>query len=178
MRGESKDFNRATAESALRFAEDQVFQPERDEFDFLINRKLLADMGVRFWKFRSQTPVTRDPERMTEMVEKLVRVGVLTPEEGRLLAGDIFNREFRKIGDDWTKRPITLTLAGIQNCGSGEELLPSAQQLLALREDLRAEEERLASGRLDLARRYLGTEQVKVPREEFDAWFGEVPDAS
>ena len=36
-------------------------------------------------------------------------VGVLTPEEGRTLAGDIFNREFRRIGDDWTKRPITLT---------------------------------------------------------------------
>ena len=42
----------------------------------------LADMGIRFWRFRSQTPVTRDPERMTEMVERLVRVGVLTPEEG------------------------------------------------------------------------------------------------
>jgi PBSX family phage portal protein len=61
LRGESKDFNRATAESALRFAEDQVFQPERDEFDYLINRELLADMGIRFWRFRSQTPVTRDP---------------------------------------------------------------------------------------------------------------------
>jgi PBSX family phage portal protein len=179
LRGESKDFNRATAESALRFAEDQVFQPERDEFDFLINRKLLADMGIRFWRFRSQTPVTRDPERMTEMVERLVRVGVLTPEEGRLLAGDIFNREFRKIGDDWTKRPITLTLAGIQTgvedlkpkAVNPEALLPSAKQLLALREDLRAEEDRLATGRLDLARRYLETERVKVPREEFDAWF-------
>jgi PBSX family phage portal protein len=185
LRGESKDFNRATAESALRFAEDQVFQPERDEFDFLINRKLLADMGIRFWRFRSQTPVTRDPERMTEMVERLVRVGVLTPEEGRLLAGDIFNREFRKIGDDWTKRPITLTLAGIQTgvedlkpkAVNPEALLPSAKQLLALREDLRAEEGRLATGRLDLARRYLETERVKVPREEFDAWFGEVRDA-
>ena len=185
LRGESKDFNRATAESALRFAEDQVFQPERDEFDFLMNQKLLADMGIRFWRFRSQTPVTRDPERMTEMVERLVRVGVLTPEEGRLLAGDIFNREFRKIGDDWTKRPITLTLAGIQTgvedlkpkAVNPEALLPSAKQLLALREDLRAEEDRLATGRLDLARRYLETERVKVPREEFDAWFGEVRDA-
>ena len=49
---DSKDFNRATAESALRFAEDQVFQPERDEFDFLMNRKVLADMGIRFWRFR------------------------------------------------------------------------------------------------------------------------------
>ncbi len=178
LRGESKDFNRATAESALRFAEDQVFQPERDEFDFLMNRKVLADMGVRFWKFRSQTPVTRDPERMTAMVERLVRVGVLTPEEGRVLAGDIFNKEFRKIGDDWTKRPITLTLAGLQNQGSApspkqpgaESLLPSAKHLIALREDLRAEEERLADGRLELARRYLDVEHVKVPREEFDTW--------
>lgn len=185
LRGESKDFNRATAESALRFAEDQVFQPERDEFDFLMNRKLLADMGIRFWRFRSQTPVTRDPERMTEMVERLVRVGVLTPEEGRLLAGDIFNREFRKIGDDWTKRPITLTLAGIQTgvedlkpkTVTPESLLPSAKQLLALREDMRAEEERLAAGRLDLARRYLDVEHVKVPRDEFARWFGEVRDA-
>jgi PBSX family phage portal protein len=186
LRGESKDFNRATAESALRFAEDQVFQPERDEFDFLMNRKVLADMGLRFWRFRSQTPVTRDPERMTEMVERLVRVGVLTPEEGRALAGDIFNREFRKIGDDWTKRPITLTLAGIQTgvedlkpkASGPDALLPSAKQLLALREDLRAEEQRLAEGRLDLARRYLDVEHVKVPREEFDAWFGEARDAT
>ena len=180
LRGESKDFNRATAESALRFAEDQVFQPERDEFDYLINRKLLADMGIRFWRFRSQTPVTRDPERMTAMVEKLVRGGVLTPEEGRFLAGDIFNREFRKIGDDWTKRPITLTLAGIQT-GVQDlraqtekvSLLDDARRLLTLREELATEQARLADRRVDLARRYLDehAERVPVPREEFDTWF-------
>jgi len=181
LRGESKDFNRATAESALRFAEDQVFQPERDEFDFLMNRQLLADLGIRFWRFRSQTPVTRDPERMTQMVEKLVRVGVLTPEEGRFLAGDIFNREFRKIGDDWTKRPITLTLAGIQ---TGVEdlrartrkggVLDDARALLDLRDELDAEEQRLTESRLDLARRYLDDrepDRFPVPRDEFTSWF-------
>jgi Bacteriophage capsid portal protein len=181
LRGDSRDFNRAVADAQLRFAEDQVFQPERDEFDFLINRKLLADMGIRFWRFRSQTPVTRDPERMTQMVEKLVRVGVLTPEEGRLLAGDIFNREFRKIGDDWTKRPITLTLAGIQ---TGVEdlrartekgsLLDDARRLLDLRDELAAEEARLGERRMELARRYLDggePERVAVPDEEFASWF-------
>lgn len=174
LRGEAKELNRAIAEAALRFAEDQVFQPERDEFDFLMNRKLLADMGIRFWKFRSQTPVTRDPERMTEMVERLVRVGVLTPEEGRTLAADIFNREFRKINDDWVRQPITLTLAGIQTQGvartpppasssgnaMGAEktaehrvaLLKDARFLLALHEELQAEERRLAERRMALAR--------------------------
>jgi capsid portal protein len=165
LRGDSRDFNKSVAESQLRFAEDQVFQPERDEFDYLMNRRLLADMGIRFWRFRSQTPVTRDPERLTDMVEKLVRVGVLTPEEGRLLASDIFNREFRKLGDDWVRRPITLTLAGIQgsqiavNAGSHRTtLLDDARSLISLREDLEAEERRLAEQRLGLVRKYLRQE--------------------
>jgi len=181
LRGESKDFNRATAESALRFAEDQVFQPERDEFDFLMNRQLLADLGIRFWRFRSQTPATRDPERMTQMVEKLVRVGVLTPEEGRYLAGDIFNREFRKISDDWTKRPITLTLAGVQTQTvdltpreKRATLLDGARTLLDLRDELDAEAQRLTENRLNLARRYMADQEPKrvpVPADEFASWF-------
>ena len=52
-------------------------------------------------------------------------------------------------------------------------LLPSAKQLLALHEDFRAEEDRLATGRLT-SRDGTWRRSVKVPREEFDAWFGEV----
>lgn len=179
LRGESKDFNRATSESALRFAEDQVFQPERDGFDFIMNRKLLADLGIRFWRFRTQTLSTRDPERLADMVEKLVRVGILTPEEGRVLAEDVFNREFRKISDDWVRRPITLTLAGVQTQTldvnakrpGGESLLADARKLLSLREELVAEEQRLVDERMELARRFMEPEVVHVPREEFEAWF-------
>jgi polyhydroxyalkanoate synthesis regulator phasin len=125
--------------------------------------------------------VTRDPERMTAMVERLVRVGVLTPEEGRMLASDIFNREFRKIGDDWVKRPITLTLAGIQG-GASEllarkqdaGLLDDARKLLRLREELENEEKRLSAERMALARRYMSEDDVvriEVPSRELASWF-------
>jgi len=161
LRGDSRDMNRSTAETSLRLAEEQVFQPERDEFDELINRVVLGELGIRFWKFRSNAPLTRDPERMTEMVERLVRVGVLTPAEGRQLAGDIFNREFKFIADDWTRRPITLTLAGIQTGVQDlkpelekNALLRDAGQLVALHEELEAEETRLAARRMELARQY------------------------
>jgi PBSX family phage portal protein len=161
LRGDSRDMNRSTAETSLRLAEEQVFQPERDELDDLINRVVLGELGIRFWRFRSNAPLTRDPERMTEMVERLVRVGVLTPAEGRQLAGDIFNREFKFIADDWTRRPITLTLAGIQT-GVGDlkpqveksALLRDAGHLVALHEELQAEQERLTARRMELARRY------------------------
>jgi PBSX family phage portal protein len=162
LRGDTRDFNKATAEAALRFAEEQIFQPERESFDHWVNQTIFADLGIRYWRFRSNAPLTRDPERMSEMVERLVRVGVIVPDEGRQLAGDIFNREFRHIGDDWTRRPITLTLAGIQSSGSmapGERtakasLLMDAKALLALREEIAAEESRLAGRRMELAQRY------------------------
>ena len=178
LRGEGTDFNRSVADAQLRFAEDQVFQPERDQFDFFVNRRLLSDMGIRFWRFRSQTPLARDPERLTDMVEKLVRVGVLVPEEGRMLAGDIFNREFRRINHDWVKRPITLTLAGIQTGAADVQdkrssVLDDARHLLKLRAQLEAEEQRLAKERLELARRYANgeAERIAVPAEEFERWF-------
>jgi PBSX family phage portal protein len=159
LRGESKDFNRAVADAQLRFTEDQVFQPERSEFDHFMNHRLLPDMGIRMWRFRSQAPITRDPERLTDSIERLVRVGVLTPEEGRALAADVFNREFRAISDDWVKRPITLTLAGVQTGVANiaqpiakSALSARARELIALRDELREHESQLAANRMAAAR--------------------------
>ena len=95
-----------------------------------------------------------------------------------MLANDIFNREFRRIKDDWTKRPITLTLAGIQTGAADVQdkrssVLDDARRLLKLRAQLEAEEERIAKERLELARRYANgeAERIAVPAEEFERWF-------
>jgi PBSX family phage portal protein len=130
LRGDIRDFNRSTGDSALMFAEMQVFQPEREEFDFIMNRKVLADMGIRFWRFRSNSPVTRDPAAMAEIVRGLVNANILTPEEGRQLASDVFNREFKKINAPWVKQPVQLTLAGIEPAPEPESLfsVPDVQK--------------------------------------------------
>jgi len=113
LRGDIRDFNRSTADAALHFAESQVFEPERQEFDFIINRKILADMGIRFWRLVSKSPVNRDPATMAEIIRNLMNANVLTPEEARQLAGEVFNREFKKISAPWVKQPVPLTLAGV-----------------------------------------------------------------
>lgn len=111
LRGDIRDFNKSTAEAALMFAEMQVFQPERDDFDFMVNRQILPEMNIRYWVFRTQAPTNRDPTVMAEAVRKLVNAGILTPEEGRQLAGEIFNREFKKISEDWVTKPLQVVLA-------------------------------------------------------------------
>jgi len=54
------------------------------------------------------------------MVERLTRVGVLTPEEGRMLCEDIFKRPFKAIGDDWgVRKPKWGRVAQDRSCPSG-----------------------------------------------------------
>ena len=112
---------------------------------------------------RAQDPASRPGGE--DLTGAFTAAGAIEPPydpEALCLAGDIFNREFRRIGDDWTKRPITLTLAGVQTGVADlrpqmkrSTLLAEAQGLLDLREELVVEEGRINESRLALAREYL-----------------------
>jgi hypothetical protein len=58
-----------------------------------------------------------------------------------------------------------------------ERVLKDARFLLNLREELEAEEARLAARRMEMARQYLSaspdSERVSVPAGEFASWFEE-----
>jgi PBSX family phage portal protein len=113
LRGQMNDFNRATAQAALEYAEKLVFQPERARFDHLVNSRLFSSMGIRFWEFVSNSPIVRDPEVLSSMIAKLVLASVLTPEEGRAIAADVFNKNFPAIDHWWVKQPPAMTIAGL-----------------------------------------------------------------
>jgi PBSX family phage portal protein len=113
LRGDIRDFNRGTADAALEFTEMQVFSPERDDFDWLINRKLLPELDIKFWTFASNSPTTRDPIDLATIVTDMVKASIFTPAEARELAKSIFNRDFKKIDELWTKIPPELLKAGI-----------------------------------------------------------------
>lgn len=112
LRGDIRDFNRSTAEAALDFAEVQVFGPQRQQFDWMMNQLVLPALGARYHRFKSNAPTVRDPQAMAEMIKDLVVAGVLTPAEARDLAEGVFNRTFEKLTADWTAQPLALTLAG------------------------------------------------------------------
>jgi len=113
LRGDIRDFNRSTSESALEFAEMQVFAPERNDFDFVMNRKVLPDLGIRFHTFASNSPNIGNPIDLTDMITKLVGASILTPEEARELAKGVFNRDFKRIDEVWARVPPDLLKAGI-----------------------------------------------------------------
>jgi PBSX family phage portal protein len=61
--GKSTDYNFATAQVAYMVAEAQVFQPEREEFDEIINKTVLKEFGIKTCKFKSNPITLKDVEQ-------------------------------------------------------------------------------------------------------------------
>lgn len=134
--GQTDDYTRATSEESHNVAELQVFGPERDAFDDIINRRLFPALGFRFWKFRSLAAKQEDPERLSMIVERLAKSG-LTLREARKVIAEILNITLDDPKDDdgtpadWLDFPLPIFLAlvsaghvdasGVKRSSDGEE---------------------------------------------------------
>jgi len=137
--GDDKDINRSSAFGMFRFAENQTYDPERDEFDDVINSSLLPELDIQFLKYKTQGRAPKDPELLANIISILAKAGVLTPDEGRELAEQIFNRDFKDLQGAWTQLPITilnavlqtknkLTAAAILTQGEGDDFLSQLRE--------------------------------------------------
>ncbi len=115
------NLNRATAEASVRFAEDQVYQPEREDFDWLINKYIMPRIGVSTLRFVSNTPPSRSTEEVGEFVKSVAPHGGLLPREIRTLASKALNIQLENVTGDWADNPMALTLAGITGDAEAEE---------------------------------------------------------
>lgn len=143
LRGQMADFNRATAEAALEYAETQVFQPLRIDFDTTIDR-LMVELGVRFWRFRSGAPLVRNPEQLSKMLTSVVDASIIVPREAREIAGDIFGRKFDPIDEQWVNEP-TARLKGSEASKAVKELVTMRANLEASERELDTEAHRKAA---------------------------------
>jgi len=131
--GRSDDYTRATAESSRRLADEQVFAPERDEFDNLMNRVIYPVMGVKYHKFKSNSPNTTDNEQLVKILAGAEKTGGMTPAIARIVLADILSQD---IADDFpadfpVNVPFSLTMAeAVKNKAEASE---PGQQVTALK---------------------------------------------
>lgn len=89
--GRAEDYTRATAESSIKLADEQVFSPERDEFDNMINQRILPELGVLYHDFVSNSPNVTADEDLTSLMDSAERSGAMTPRLGRRIVADILS---------------------------------------------------------------------------------------
>jgi len=105
--------NRATALAAVMLAEQQVFQPEREDFDWIINKYVLPEIGIRYLNFVSNSPPTRSIDDVEKIIKAAAPQGGLLPYEIRELLGMLLNKPLAKVKEEWAYNPMVMTLAGI-----------------------------------------------------------------
>jgi capsid portal protein len=127
------DLNRATAIAALYFAEQQVFSPLRNSFDWNMTKYILPEIGVRLLVFKSLSPPTTSPGEVGDFVRATAPHGAFTPAELRDIAGETMNRKMIQIDEEWTKRPLLLTLNGQGGGGEAATTADNAEIAARLR---------------------------------------------
>lgn len=109
--GHAQDYTRASAQTSYEVAEGQVFGPERQYLDDIINRQVLAPYGVKFWAVRSNPPRISDPDAIISAVEAFNNVGAMTPNVAIGLANEQFGLDIPMIEEDWGNFPFPIVEA-------------------------------------------------------------------
>lgn len=112
--GAPDDYTRSTADTSRRVADEQVFAPERGNFDDFINRRLFPRMGVTYHKFKSNSPNTTDNAELVKILAGSEKTGGMTPRIARIVLQDILGQELPDFPKDFEKLadvPFSLSMA-------------------------------------------------------------------
>jgi len=130
--GRTDEYTRATAEASRVLADEQIFAPERQEFDELINRILFPEMGIVYHKYKSNSPNTTDNQQLVKILAGAEKTGGMTPRIARVMLEDILSAELPDFPADFPSDvPFSLTMAeAVKNKAEPTE---PGQQLTALK---------------------------------------------
>jgi PBSX family phage portal protein len=106
--GRSEEMTYATAKTAYDVAEGQVFAPERQKFDDMINLRVLSTYEPKYWAFRSNPPRLSDKGELIDALARFDDVGALTPNITIGIANELFDLEIERVKEDWGDYPFEL----------------------------------------------------------------------
>ncbi len=105
--GYTQDYNVATAREATKKTEEQVFQPERNEYE-MINNQILWEMGYTDLKFKFNSASVENTEFQQKMFDSAIKAGGITPNEALKAYVATINVPFNKFDEDWSDTPIQI----------------------------------------------------------------------
>lgn len=109
--GKAKDYNKSTADSSRRLADEQIFKPERDEFDECMNRYVFPEMGVVYHRYKSNTPNTTDNQQLVKILAGAEKTGGMTPRIARFMLEDILGLDLPDFPPDFPADvPFSMTI--------------------------------------------------------------------
>ena len=140
LTGESSDYNKATAETAYKYADEQVFQPERREIERVFNQMLKME-GITAYEMKFKSYDLSDPSEKVKALETFVTAGAATPNIATDIMSEYFGKKYEKFTQPWGDLPSNI-LAILANGGYVGTAEKFSKMLEEVKNALRQEEDR------------------------------------
>lgn len=108
--GYTTDFNRATAQTAMEVTEKQVFQPERESLEWILNNRLFNSYNFRHVRAGLNKPDITNPDDIQKILNITERAGGLTPNMAKEYTYEVLGKDgCEDYSGEWGDLPIALT---------------------------------------------------------------------
>jgi PBSX family phage portal protein len=109
--GGAEEYTHATARAAQSVAEEQVFVPERKDFDEVVDMHLMQkELGITMWGYKTSGPRIVGAEEISRAVNVFTRSGAITVNHAIHLANRAFGLTMSEFEQVWADYPITLVV--------------------------------------------------------------------
>jgi PBSX family phage portal protein len=130
--GRTDDYSRSTSDNSRQIADEQIFAPERDEYDDEVNDVLFPEMGIVHHEYRSNSPNTTDNQQLVAILAGAEKTGGMTPRIARSLLEGILGRDLPEFPDDFeVDKPFSLLMA--EAVKNKAEVAEPGQQVTAIK---------------------------------------------
>lgn len=141
--GYTADFNRATAQTAMEITERQVFQPERESLEFIINNRLLNGFGFKYVELYFEKPDISNPDDLQKILTVTERAGGLTPNKAKEIAMNAMGEISEDYTEAWGNVPLALlkimqTETPTDQTGEIQKSVGNDTELVAVMKEVRA----------------------------------------
>ncbi|MFD0825842.1 phage portal protein [Neobacillus sp. M.A.Huq-85] len=99
--GESQDYNKATADTARKITEEQVFRPERKLITGKLNTLFLSDLDIYNVLLSLKGPDFGDPIETAKALIPFVNAGATAPNDLRDLLGRLLGKDLEAFPDEY-----------------------------------------------------------------------------
>lgn len=138
--GESQDYNKATADTARKITEEQVFQPNRNDIIDKLNTLFLQDLEIYYVELMLKGPDFSDPMEIAKILGPFINAGAAAPNDLRDLLGKILGKTLDEWGEEFNQ-PLQLILRDMQQATTIPIMMQKAKEqnndLINILKDLR-----------------------------------------
>lgn len=107
--GYTTDFNRATAQTAMEVTEKQVFQPERESLEWIVNNRLLNAYNFHYVQAKFNKPDITNPDDLYKLLTVCNNAGGLTPNKAKQIIYDAYGETAENYPEEWGDTPLAFS---------------------------------------------------------------------